>query len=238
MAAPAVRDLNALVKQIGQSVAGQKGLIDADIKANDQSGQAQVAGLAAKKDQTFGEIEQAAQDKNMLFSGFTPDEQAKYTSTTYLPALAALQATIAQTRSSLLGKKADIDTNVFNKAFDTREGDIGRRFSWQERQDSQAFTAKQSQLQREFDASESAKDRAAAAANAASSNTSNAASLFDADRKGAAKDLSDMAGGDGKVSPSTWNKIKNQWVGSGYDAGTFNKYFGQFINTGHAKDYK
>lgn len=238
MAAPAVRNLNSLVKELGRSVQPQKALIDADIKANQTAGDAQIAGLQAQQQQAFGQIEQAASDKGMLFSGFTPNEQAQYTSTTYLPALANLQATIAQTRSALMGKKADLDTNVFNKAFDTREGDVDRKFQWQTAIDDRNFQAKQAQLQREFDATESARDRAAAAANAAAANASNAAAVFDADRKGVSKDLQTVAGSDGYVSPSDWTKLKNQWVGSGYDSKTFNNYFGQFRNTSHLKDYK
>lgn len=249
MAAPKVRNLNNLVKEIGKSVAGQKTLIDADIQANQRAGDAQIAGLQAQQQQAFGQIEQGAQNKGMLFSGFTPNEQAQYTSTTYLPALANLQATIAQTRSALMGKKADLDTNVFNKAFDTREGDIGRRFQFTERVEgqkfqtserkaSQKFSADQAAQERAFKAAESQRDRSAAAANAAAANAADTAAFFDQTRRDVAKDLKDMAGKDTYVSPNTWNNLKSQWVGSGYDAKTFNSYFSNRINPSHKKDYK
>jgi len=169
MAAPAVRKLNSLISEIGQSVAPQKALIDADIASNAQAGEAQVAGLDATKDRTFGQIEQRASDKGMLFSGFSPDAQAEYTATSYLPALAQLQAQIAQTRSQLLGKKADLDTNVFNQAFQTREGDIGRKFTYDQSEADRAFQERQAAAQRAFEAAQNDLNRKQQASLAASS---------------------------------------------------------------------
>ncbi len=105
MQPPVVRDLNSLIGTIGQSVQGQKNQIDADIIQNQQFGEAQIAGLDAKKVRAFGDIEQGSQNKGMFFSGFSPDSQARYTADTYLPALAGLQQTIAQTRSQMLQTK-------------------------------------------------------------------------------------------------------------------------------------
>jgi len=166
---PQVRDLQALIAEYGKAYDPQRALIDADITANANAGAAQEAGLGAKKDQAFKVIDQAAQKKGMYFSGFSPDEQANYTSDTYLPALAQLQATIAATRSNLLGKKADIETSVYDKAFNTREGDITAQRNWQSEQERRAYEAEQARIQREFEASENAKNRSASAASSRAS---------------------------------------------------------------------
>lgn len=160
---PAVRDLQALIAEYGKAYDPQRALIDADITTNANAGAAQEAGLEAKKVKAFQGIEQGAQNKGMYFSGFSPNEQANYTSDTYLPALAQLQATIAGTRSSLLGKKADIETDVYNKAFNTREGDITAKNNWQSEQERRQYEADQAEKQRQFEASENAKNRAASA---------------------------------------------------------------------------
>lgn len=237
MAAPAIRDLNVLVNELGQSVKGQKALIDADIASNAQAGQAQIEGLQAQQQQAFGQIEQAASDKGMFFSGFSPDQQAQYTSTTYLPALANLQATIAQTRSALMGKKADLDTNVFNKAFDTREGDISRRFSFDERVASQEFQRSERIAGQEFSASEAEKARqfearenaATRAAQAAQSAASRAAEPSAAQNMAIA--LTSKVGGDGFVSPGTWNALRAQWTSGGYgSAASFDQSFADYRN--------
>jgi hypothetical protein len=166
---PQVRELQSLIAEYGKAYDPQRALIDADITANANAGAAQEAGLMAKKDQAFKGIEQRAQNKGMYFSGFSPDEQANYTSDTYLPALAQLQATIAATRSQLLGKKADIETDVYNKAFNTREGDIKAKNDWQSEQERRAWQAEQDRINREFQAAENAKSRSAQAASSRAS---------------------------------------------------------------------
>ena len=226
MTAPAVRELNTLVNELGQSVKGQKSLIDNDIATNDRAGQAQIEGLRAQQVQAFGNIEQAASDKGMLFSGFSPDQQAQYTATTYLPALANLQATIAQTRSALMGKKADLDTSVFNKAFDTREGDISRRFSFDERVAGQQFSASEAEKARQFEARENAATRAAQAAQSAASRAAEPSAA-----QNMSTALTSKVGGDGFVSPGTWNALRAQWTSGGYgDAAAFDQAFADYRN--------
>jgi hypothetical protein len=236
MAAPAVRELNSLINELGQAVKPKKALIDQSIVANDQAGRAQEEGLAATAQQAYGQIEQSAQDKGMFFSGFSPDERAKYNAGTYLPALAQLQATIAGTRAQLMGQKIDLDTDVFNKAFATREQDISYMRDWEKMDAQQQFEARQKELDRAFQAGESAKDRAAAAANAAASKSS-PADVLDADRRAIASELSKVTGGDGFVSPGSYKTMKNQWTAAGYDGKTFDQYFASFRNT-YAEDKK
>lgn len=149
--APAVRDLNALVGEIGQAYQPQYQTIDKDVAFNEQSGVAATAGLQAQQRQAFGGIEQAAQNKGMFFSGFSPSEQANYTSTVYLPKLAELNQTIAQTRNQLLGRKAELDTDIRNKAFATRESDLGALRTWEQQQAQRAFEAEQNRLKAEAD---------------------------------------------------------------------------------------
>ncbi|MCA9324455.1 hypothetical protein KDA23_00075 [Candidatus Saccharibacteria bacterium] len=228
--APTVRNLNKLVTQIGSSIKPQLSLINQDIKANAKAGEAQIAGLGAQKDQAFQDITQQANDNGMYFSGFSPDQQAKYTAGTYLPALAQLQATIASTRSQLLGKKADLQQGVYDKAFATRESDIANLRDWKKMTADQQFQARQAALDRDFQASESSKDRAAAAANAARSNEPDPAAVLDADRRAVASELSKVTGGDGYVSPGSYATMKNQWTSAGYDPKTFDKYFASYRN--------
>ncbi len=148
---PAVRDLNALVGEIGQAYQPQYQTIDNDVAFNEKSGVAATAGLQAQQQQAFGGIEQAAQNKGMFFSGFSPSEQANYTSTVYLPKLAELNQTIAQTRNQLLGRKAELDTDIRNKAFATRESDLGALRTWEQQQAQRAFEAEQNRLKAEAD---------------------------------------------------------------------------------------
>lgn len=156
---PPVRELQSLIAEQQQAIAPQKALIDQSIEQNAASGAAQEAGLAATQKKAFGNIEQAAQNKGMFFSGFSPDQQAEYTSSTYLPALAQLQATIAATRTNLLGKKADLDTDIYKSAFATRESDVAAKRTFDSEQERRAWEAEQARIQREAAAAEAERNR-------------------------------------------------------------------------------
>lgn len=161
MPAPAVRDLQELIGKYQTSFEPQNALIDSDIAAAENSGAAQEAGLGAKRDTAFKGIEQAAQNKGMFFSGFSPNEQANYTADTYLPALANLQSTIASTRSNLLGKKADNNTAARNAALGAQENDVQALARWNEQQEQIAAQERAAAAQRAFEADQNAKARAA-----------------------------------------------------------------------------
>jgi len=262
MAAPVVRDLNQLVSEYGRSVEPQKQLIDTDIANNEKSGQSQIEGLGAAKDRAFNKITQSAQNKGMLFSGFAPDAQAEYTASTYLPALAKLQAAIANTRTSLLGKKADIDKNVYDKAFATRESDISAKRSWDAAEAARAFQAAEAEKQREFQRQQAeqayqrqlamAREQRAWQASQNAANRASSASLASmryGGGGGAAPNIVERvramlqanAGRDGKVSPTTWRQIAAYAADNGLrfgGAGGFASKMWQYANDSHWKDYK
>lgn len=237
MAAPAVQNLQDIVNQISAAYAPQKALIDQSITANDQSGAAQTAGIEAKKTQAFGGIDQTATNRGMAFSGFTPDQQAKYTGSTYLPALANLQNTIASTRSSLLGKKAGLDTSANTQAFTVHQGQVSEAQKWQDQQDAAARAEQQRQEQNAFTSSENAKNRASsiAAANAkASAVQPSASDIKKADSQAIAGSLGHATGADGYVSPASYAAAKSDWVKQGYSSQEFDNAFSNFRNPKNA----
>ena len=256
MAAPVVRDLNQLVSEYGRSVEPQKQLIDTDIANNEKSGQAQIEGLGAAKDRAFGKITQAAQNKGMLFSGFAPDAQAEYTASTYLPALAKLQAAIANTRTSLLGKKADIDKNVYDKAFNTRESDISAKRSWDAAEAARAFQAAEAEKQREFQRQQTEQAYQRQLAMAREQRAWQAAQAARAVRGGGGGGgggaspnivervramLQANTGRDGKVSPVVWRQVAAYAADNGLrfgGAGGFASKMWQYANDSHWQDYK
>lgn len=236
--APQVRDLQSLIAEQTKSLQPQYDLIQGDIASNEVSGKAQVEGLGARKDSAFGEITQGAQDKGMFFSGFSPSEQAKYTAGTYLPALAQLQSTIASTRSNLLGKKAELGKSAFDTATNIREGDIQAKNSWDAAERQRAFQAEQDRIQREAQAAEAAKDRSFQAGQGAA-NRAASASSGPSNQELFASELAKSSGNDGKVSPGTYNALKQQWVASGYgDYKSFHDKYWKFANDSHWWDYR
>lgn len=242
MQPPQVRDLQAVIGQIGQSVIPMKQQIDADIAANEQYGTAQLAGLEAKKVKGFQQIDQNAQNKNMFFSGLSADDQAEYLSDTYLPAVAQLQNTIATTRSGLLKEKLGLDQNVFDKSWTAVEGDRAVLADWNKMTAQQQFEASEADKQRVWQAQQNEKDRATSLSSASIGASSRGGG------GGGEKDTAGIVGGitsylqglvgkDGKVNPKTFQNARNQWVAAGGSAGEFNETYIGYANNKHLDDY-
>lgn len=244
MAPPQVRDLQSVISQVGQSVNPMKQQIDSDIAANETYGKAQEAGLEAKKNTAFGQITQNAQDKNMFFSGLSADDQAKYTADTYMPALAALQQTIAQTRSGLMKEKLGLDKDVFDKSWGSVEQDRAVLADWNKMTAQQQFDASEADKQRVWQAQQNDKDRstsltsASIGASSRSGGGGGGSSNDPTPNQNMSSALATFAGGDGFVSPGDWQRNKSQWVAGGYgDAASFDSQFASFKNPKN-KNYK
>jgi hypothetical protein len=237
MAAPQVQDLQSLIGQYQTALAPQSQQIDTEIAANDTSGQQQTQGIDAQKTTAFKGITQQANDRGGYFSGFTPDAEATYTAGTYLPALAQLQATIAGTRNTLLGKKADLSTTANTSALSERSNEQSAFNTWQQQQDQMAQQEKLQQEQEAFTAAQNAADRTQKTQLAGQSAGSDTAAQLSADRASIVGELSKVTGSDGYVSPGSYATAKNAWVGEGYDAKQFDSYFGGFKNPKN-KNYK
>lgn len=160
---PPVRDLQQLVNELGQAYAPATQLIDQSLSNQQQIAQDNAAAAEAQKQQEFRGIEQTAQNRGMYFSGFTPNEQAQYVSANYLPALAKFRTDLEEARLAALGKKADIQTSVFNQALGIRESDLAAQRQYQTEQERRAYEAEQARIQREFQSREAARDRSLSA---------------------------------------------------------------------------
>jgi len=64
--------------------------------------QTQMSSLDQAKANAFKDITSSANSRGMLFSGYSPDNQAIYTGTKYLPAVANLKTSINNTKNTLL----------------------------------------------------------------------------------------------------------------------------------------
>lgn len=239
MAAPTVDDLQTLINQYKTALAPQQQVLDSQITANDTSGQQQIQGLDAQKTTAFKGITQAANDRGGYFSGFTPDQEATYTAGTYLPALAQLQGTIASTRASLLGKKADLDTQANTSAIDTRNNQMSALQVWQNQQDQLAAQAAEAERQRQFTAQQQAAQNAFTASQNAADRSAKASSSPDVAGTVAkvGSFLQSKVGKDGKVSPATFQAGRQQWIAAGGDPSSYAQAFFGYVNTSHQKDY-
>lgn len=236
-ARPLVQNLNDIINEIQTAYKPQQDLLDQSINQNEQAGQAQQAGLEAKKTESFGGIAQTAQNRGMNFSGFTPDAQAKYTGSTYLPALAQLQATIAGTRNNLLGKKADISATGNTKAIDLRRSQQAGADAYDQEQEKRAYEAEQARIAYERQVAEQRRQEAASLIQSRSSGRSKTGNnnavppLSQRQLYGAiGGNLAKVRGGDGYVSPDSYAQAKADFIEYGYSGPEFDSQWSNLRN--------
>jgi len=183
--APTVQNLSDIMAELNPSIQGQTDVINKQKAANAAIYDAQRAGLEGAKTKAFNQINDQATGRGMAFSGIPLNEQANYLADKYLPGIQ--EANARQNMDALAYDKtiADMNTNVFNKAFDTRVNQTnqlnswnqmlsGQDFSRSEREAGQAWQATQSQLDRDFRMSEAEKERNFTAAQNAASRAASA----------------------------------------------------------------
>lgn len=231
--APVVQNLQNLVSQFTAAQAPEDAQIDSEVSQNDQSGTAQIAGVNQAKDNAFGDITNAANARGALFSGFTPSQEASYTGSTYLPALAKIQAAIATTRNTLLGSKANLASTANTNALNEQKTEQQELNTYKEQQQAQSAT-KALQLQSEqFTKQEDALKLAAAeqSANQPTVAAQNAAALQALNRTYQSALTSKGAQGkDGYVSPTTYNAALKSYESEGGTAQQFKAAFSGYAN--------
>lgn len=233
MQPPQVRTLDQLVAETNSVYDPRKQAnTQAIATANARLGESEQI-LGQQQTRAFGDITQAAASRKALFSGFTPDQQARYTSEKYLPALANLRAANEQTIQGLNRDNMELDADQRKTALQTREGDLSRQYDYIKTQDERKFQTDQAnaayeremaKLRQEqaFSATENAKARAAS--------TPAPEDRLRADGGEVSKNLSVKAGSDGFVSPTTWAQQKAAFINLGYTSQQFNQMFASFKN--------
>lgn len=95
------RTLDQILSQLDTIYKPQIASAQAQLDQVPQQAQAEEAGLQAKQTQAFGDILNGARRRGLGFSGIPLADQAKYTATDYLPALANLHTAQQQRAQSL-----------------------------------------------------------------------------------------------------------------------------------------
>ena len=259
--APTVQKLDQIMAELQPSVQGQVDVINQQKAASAGIYDAQRAGLDAQKVQGFNDINTQATGRGMAFSGIPLNEQAEYLSTKYLP---GIQAANAQQNADALAydrQAADLNANIFNKAFDWRNQQVltlndwnkmiaGQEFSKSERLDSQnwqtservagqEFSSSENQKERDFTASQNAMSKAASAA--ASARGSGALNAPTSGAEAARAFLLQNSDSQGKVNPSVWAAAVDMASkgGMGFGGGDgFASTFWSYANNDQWQKYK
>jgi len=167
--APKVQSLSQIMTELAPASAQQTSLIQQQQAGLGAKYAEQQKGLDAQKAADFTTINNQATGRGMAFSGIPLDEQATYLSTNYLPAIANLKQQQNDENMSLSKNLADIYSQQYTSAFNTRQTQQGALNSWNMQQMQLEAQAREAEKQRKFEAEQNAANRAASAANAAAS---------------------------------------------------------------------
>lgn len=196
------------VQSVNTQIAGLQPLQDA-----------QQAGLDQAKVNAFRDITTSANAKGMLFSGFSPDQQAQYVGTKYLPAVANLKQTFANQRTTLLDKINQINAQRSQQASQTVSA----------AQNAASLAAyRNAQLQLGY---------ARLAQSGARSGQPTAAQMRQAVIGHIQDQFVNLRGKDGKVSNETWAGALNDAAAVGIKPQDFWQQYGQYVNRKYANSY-
>lgn len=147
--APTVRTLDQILSEIGgvytpqiQSLQTQQADIPNQVRAEED-------GLAAKQKSAFGSILSGARRRGtgVAFGGIPLGEQAEYTASTYMPALANLRTAAKQQATSLQDAINQIQERRQSTAIGLQQYDQQRYDSWKQNQDALAESRRQAEAQ-------------------------------------------------------------------------------------------
>lgn len=174
--APTVQTLDQIMAELQPGYTAQRGVIAQGIQNTNETYKASELALDAAKTQGFNQINDQATGKGVgrAFSGLPIVEQADYLSTKYLPGLQQAKAQQQKDILTLEGQNASLDTDIRNRAFSSRETQVGAQNQWNLQQQAQQAAAEAARIERDFRASQAEKDRAHQAAQAAASRAASA----------------------------------------------------------------
>lgn len=229
--APTVQTLDQIMAELQPGYAAQRQVIGKAIQNTNETYKATDLALDAAKTQGFNQINEQATGKGTTFGGMPIVEQADYLSTKYLPGKQQAKAQQQADILTLEGQNAALDTDIRNKAFSTRDTQTSALNQWNLSQAQIAAQAEAARLDREFRAAEAAKERSFTAGQNAASRAASAPKAV-SPQQAALSIISQGLGGDGYVSPSTFQLARDMYRQAGGDAGKFASEFWKYTGAG------
>lgn len=242
--APTVQTLDQIMAELQPGYTAQRGVIAKGIQNTNETYKASELALDAAKTQGFNQINEQATGRGLAFGGTPIAEQADYLSTKYLPGKQAAKAKQQQDILTLEGQNAALDTDIRNRAFSSRETQVGAQNQWNLQQEAQRAAAEAARIERDFRASEAEKERAAQnardAANRAAAAAAQPKGLSGSELQGWATNyVKGKQGSDKKISPSAYYAgFSDFYTQTGLGQDEYQAIMSKYVNTSHAQDYR
>lgn len=129
------RTLEQIISQLAPAYDPQVQSIQSQQAALPAYQQAQAAGLSASKDNAFSDILGGARERGIGFSGIPLAEQAKYTASTYLPAVSAMEQQFSDRNFSLADAINGLNQDKYktaNSIYTTEQGNYQQYLAQQQ----------------------------------------------------------------------------------------------------------
>ena len=223
--APQVQSLADIMAQLDPAYQGQKDVYSKQSGQIDVDTQNTITGLKAQRGEAWNDIGRSANARGFAFGGIRADEQARYDSTSFMPAVANTQSEGIKAKNNISLASAQLDTDSRKTALGMQQQQQTNLNSWNMQEASLAAQARENQLNRSFQASQASASRQASQVN-----------VYDDVEAMMQKAM----GSDRKVSPAAWEQIasyasRNGLKFQGNDG--FASKFWQYANGNPWQDY-
>jgi hypothetical protein len=122
------QDISQIISELDAAYNPSRQSINDRINGLQGAESADVAGLQAQQTQAFDDITSGARSRGIGFSGIPIQEQAKYTSSSFLPAVAKVKQQYAANRGSLSDALNSLNQDQYKTAMSLRETQMDRDF--------------------------------------------------------------------------------------------------------------
>lgn len=161
--APTVQTLAQVMADLNPAYGAQKTAIDANSAQLQTQGDATVKGLQAQRGEAWNDIGTSANARGFAFSGIPIDEQARYDSTKFMPAVANVGQEVLKGVNANNLQKASLDTEATRYGLSRIDQQQSSLNQWNLSQMQQEAQARENALNRQASAAEAAANRAAQA---------------------------------------------------------------------------
>lgn len=118
--------IDEILKELDAGYNPSRDLINKRLAAVPGEAEAQIAGLDAKKTAAFDSITAGARNRGMGFSGIPLEEQAKYSATDYMPAVAGVRKSQNEVTNNLTDALNNINLDQRKTAYQIRDNQVAQ----------------------------------------------------------------------------------------------------------------
>lgn len=158
--APQVKSLADIMADLAPAYQGQKDIYAQQGAQVQKQAQDTITGLKAQRGEAWNDIGRSANARGFAFGGIRADEQARYDSTHFMPAVANVENQAIKGALDLSLASAGLDTDARKTAMGWQQSQQQALNQWNMQQAQLEAQRRENELNRQFQASQSAAARA------------------------------------------------------------------------------